>query len=302
METLQSSGTPLVILNPAANRGDMQYYRELVRKQAAIHQATYVETRWAGEAKELAQQAALAGRPVVVVGGDGTLNEVVNGLLAVEQRVPLGIIAAGSGNDFAWNTLKLPRDPLLAVERAFTGRLLDVDAGCVNGHFFANGFSVGLDADICVATNTMRRWPLVRGAALYYLAALRQLFFGYYRCPWLEFTVDDEPRHSEQRYVILAVTNGPAYGAGFYINPTADHCDGLLDVCAVDYLPIWRTLRLLPGVKQGQHVHAPEVKFYRVRSIHIKCRRPVMLQADGETMAVTEVDAQILPAALCVRV
>jgi diacylglycerol kinase (ATP) len=302
MDIALPSGAPLVILNPAANRGDMRFYREFVQREALIHGAHYVETRWAGDAKELAQQAAQEGRSIIMVGGDGTLNEIVNGILAAEKRVPLGIIAAGSGNDFAWNTLKLPRDPHGAVERAFNGRLLDVDAGKVNGHFFANGFSVGLDADISVATNTMRRWPLLRGSLLYTLAAVRQLLFGYHRCPWLEFAINEESLHSEQRYILLAVTNGPAYGAGFHINPSADCCDGLLDICAVDYTPVLRTLKLLPGVKKGKHVSAPEVKFYRAHSIHIKSRRPVMLQADGEVTIVTIVDAQILPAALCVRV
>jgi diacylglycerol kinase (ATP) len=90
-------------------------------------------------------------RPVIIVGGDGSVNEVVNGILAAGRRVPLGIVGAGSGNDYAWNTLKLPRDPAEAIERAFTGQLVDADAGIVNGRYFANSFSVGLDADIAVA-------------------------------------------------------------------------------------------------------------------------------------------------------
>ena len=96
---------------------------------------------------------------MIVVGGDGSVHEVVNGLLTSGRRVPLGIVAAGSGNDFAWNTLCLPRDPAQALERAFAGELVDVDAGRVNGRYFANAFSVGLDADIAVAAQRLKRWP-----------------------------------------------------------------------------------------------------------------------------------------------
>src|SRR5579859_7557361 len=128
MDATQFSGQPLVILNPVANRGDMRDYRVLVRQRAEQEQAEYVETRLQGEAKERAMQAAGENRPVIIVGGDGSVHEVVNGILASGRRVPLGIVAAGSGNDFAWNTLRLPRDPELALERAFSGQMVEVDA------------------------------------------------------------------------------------------------------------------------------------------------------------------------------
>src|SRR5579883_728662 len=126
--SLTASGL-LVVLNPAANRGKALRCRELARQRAAEEGAEYIETSRAGEAEEWARRAANEGRAVIIVGGDGSIHEVVNGLLACERRVPLGIVAAGSGNDFAWNTLQLPRDPVEAFERAFHGALIDVDAG-----------------------------------------------------------------------------------------------------------------------------------------------------------------------------
>src|SRR4051812_23014014 len=145
-EPVMTKTSPLVVLNPTANRGNMQQYRELVQAQAATEQAEYVETRVAGEAEERSRQAANEGRSIVIVGGDGSVYEAVNGVLSGSQRVPLGIVAAGSGNDYAWNTLRLPRDPVEAVARAFHGTPVDVDAGKVNGRYFANAFSIGLDA------------------------------------------------------------------------------------------------------------------------------------------------------------
>jgi diacylglycerol kinase (ATP) len=294
---------PLVILNPAANCGNMAKYRTLLQQYLAQEQADYVETQKPGEAKDLALHAASDDRAVIVVGGDGSINEVVNGILLANKRVPLGIIAAGSGNDFAWNTLKLPKDPLAAIERAFHGRLLNVDVGRVNGRYVANGFSVGLDADIACAVDGMKNLPLLRGSKLYYLAALRQLLFGYHRCPWLTITMDDSAEDVlEQRYVLVAVSNGPAYGAGFHINPNADCCDGFFDVCTVDYTSILRVLRLFPSVKKGQHVGEPEVHFTRVKRISITSKIGVHMQVDGETTTITQLEAEIIPGALCIRV
>ena len=305
MET--ASGQPLVILNPASNRGNMDRFRAVVRPRAEQEQAEYVETRRQGEAKELAMQAALQNRAVIVVGGDGSVHEVVNGILASGRRVPLGIIAAGSGNDFAFNTLKLPRNLLEAVERAFHGTPIDVDAGKVNTRYFANSFSVGLDADIAVAAESIKKIPFMTGMRLYYTSTLKQLFFGYHRCPYLSFRLEETPEPlqepaGERRYVLMAVTIGPTYGAGFRINPKADYRDGYFDICTIRYTPLPRALKLLPVVKKGEHEGLPEVTFYRAKSVLISSRKTVNMQVDGETTSATTYEAEILPGALLVRV
>lgn len=305
MEQEQFSGQTLVILNPAANRGNMHSYRELVRARAEREQAEYVETRLQGEAKERAMQAARDNRPIIIVGGDGSVHEAVNGILASGRRVPLGIVAAGSGNDFAWHTLKLPHDPQAALERAFSGELVEVDAGTVNGRYFANSCSIGIDADIAVAAGKMKKYPLMSGSRLYYATTLKQLLFGYGRCPWLAFDIDGESGVSkpvESRYVIMAITIGPTYGAGFRINPRARYNDGLFEVCTIDYMSLSRALKFLPLVKKGEHEMLPEVTFYRAATISATSRNPVNMQMDGETTSVTSFRAEILPGALLVRV
>src|SRR6266516_6925192 len=210
METTESSNNPLVILNPAANRGKMHHYRPLLQPYIERVKAEYVETGRRGEAQERARTAAKEGRPVIIVGGDGSVHEAVNGILSAGGQVPLGIVAAGSGNDYAWNTLKLPHEPAAAIERAFTGHLVDSDAGIVNGKYFVNSFSIGLDADIAAAAGQLKKIPFMSGSRLYYTASLKQLFFGYSRCPWLRFTLDGEEQTSGstfKRYVLMAVTN-----------------------------------------------------------------------------------------------
>ena len=306
MDNSPSSGNPTVILNPTANRGNMARYRALLRSRLESEpQAEYVETSRQGEAQERAMNAAKEGRPIIIVGGDGSVHEVVNGILRAGRRVPLGIVAAGSGNDYAWHTLKLPKDPAAAIERAFTGQLVDSDAGIVNGRYFVNSFSVGLDADIAVAASWMKKIPFMSGSRLYYGTTIKQLLFGYYRCPWLTITLDGAAEPVEavaKRYVLMAVTNGPTYGAGFRINPTADYKDGLLDICTISYTPLPRALKLLPVVQKGEHSELPEVTFFRARSVRIESQRPVNIQMDGETTHATSYDAKILPAALLVRV
>ncbi len=306
MDNSPSSGNPTVILNPTANRGNMARYRALLRSRLESEpQAEYVETSRQGEAQERAMNAAKEGRPIIIVGGDGSVHEVVNGILRAGRRVPLGIVAAGSGNDYAWHTLKLPKDPAAAIERAFTGQLVDSDAGIVNGRYFVNSFSVGLDADIAVAASWMKKIPFMSGSRLYYGTTIKQLLFGYHRCPWLTITLDGAAEPVEavaKRYVLMAVTNGPTYGAGFRINPTADYNDGLLDICTISYTPLPRALKLLPVVQKGEHSELPEVTFFRARSVRIESQRPVNIQMDGETTHATSYDAKILPAALLVRV
>ena len=306
MGTLSSFGDPIIILNPAANRGKMDKYRTLILERAKREEAQYVETTKQGEAKELAMVAASKGCPIIVVGGDGSVHEVVNGILSSGSRVPLGIVGAGSGNDFAWNTLKLPHDAVHSIDKAFNGQLVEVDAGIVNGSYFVNSFSIGLDAAIAVTANRMKKIPLMSGARLYYTATLKELLLGYRKCPWLSFRSQSEDGSTtnvqSKRFVLIAVTNGPTYGAGFRINPKANHSDGLFDVCTIDYAPLIRALKLLPVVKKGEHVGLPEVTCYLAKSISIESQYCVNVQTDGETSNSDRYSVKNLPAALLLRV
>ncbi len=295
---------PLVILNPAANRGHMARHRALLQQRLTHEHAEYRETSSAGEAQDLAYRAACDGRPIVVVGGDGSVNEVVNGILRSGRRIPLGIVAAGSGNDFATSTLRLPREPEQAIERAFSGQPVSVDAGKVNGIYFVNACSIGLDADIAEAAGKLKKYPLMSGARLYYGAVFRQLFFGYHRCPWLKIRLDEEVfvAEGEKHYVLVAISNGPAYGAGFNINPAAQYDDGLFDICTIDYTSLLNALRWLPILKKGRHAQLPVTTFYRAHHVYVESRVPVNIQVDGETTRATRFEIEMLPGALSIRV
>lgn len=302
---ISPSDHPLVLLNPTSNRGHMEAYRSLVKKKSEECQGEYIETQRGGEVEERAKEAAQQGRPVIAVGGDGTVHEAVNGILSSGCQVPLGLVGAGSGNDYAWVTLKLPKDPAEAIERAFHGQVVQADAGQLNGRYFANAFSVGLDGEIAATAARLKKYPLMSGFRLYYTSTITQLLFGYQKCPFLYLNMSDGEKEfavDTDRYVLIAVSNGPTYGAGFRINPKADFQDTFLDICTIRYAPLPRALRLLPIVQKGDHEGLPEVAFYRAKSIDIECRKPVALQMDGETSQETSFHAKILPGVLQVRV
>src|SRR5258708_8632408 len=178
------------------------------------------------------------------------------------------------------------------------GQLVNADVGMVNGEYFANSFSVGLDADIAVAAEQMKKVPFMTGSRLYYGTTLKQLLFGYHRCPWLTLRLDDGQQLDQEearRYILIAVTIGPTYGAGFRINPTADYTDGLFDICTISYTPLLRALRLLPIVKKGEHAGLPEVTFYTPKSIQIESQATLNAHSDPDTPLPTCYDVSILP-------
>ena len=145
-EATPTSGSPVVILNPASDRGRTKTLRGKLERALMGGRGELVLTDGHRAAEKLAARAALEGRGVVAVGGDGTITEAASGILATGRMVPFGIVPAGSGNDYAYVTLGLPHDPFQALEIALTGPTQRMDAGQVNDRYFANSLSVGIDA------------------------------------------------------------------------------------------------------------------------------------------------------------
>ncbi len=295
--------SPVVILNPAANHGRATRMRPLIEQALAGGRGELVLTERRRHGEEIGREAAQSGRSVVVVGGDGTLAEVANGILSVQQpaEVALGLIAAGNGNDYAWHTLKLPRDTAEALEVALEGKVVTVDAGMVNGRYFINSLGIGIDANIAAAAEEMKRYPFMQGSALYWGSSLREILFHYNRCPWLKVYPDGEETDG-RLYALCAVSIGPTYGGGFRINPQAEIHDGLFDMCMMVKPPKLRALRILGLVSKGEHTTLPEVTMRRVRSVVLESREPVYAHLDGEVIKSTRFEAHVLPGALRVRV
>lgn len=293
-----AEGPPVVILNPASKRGG-RLRRWLVRALKG-GRGELVVTDAPRAAERIAERAARDGRQVIAVGGDGTIAEVVNGIMASGRRVPLGIVPAGNGNDYAYHTLGLPRDVRKALELALTGTPVAMDAGEVNGRYFANALGVGIDANIAAAAISLKRVPLLRGQALYWASSLRELLFHYNRCPSLTVAHDGESR-DRQPYAMAALSLGPTVGGGFKVNPGADARDGYFDLCLIVKPSQLRALRLLPKVEKGQHLGEWEVKQLRVRTVTLESDKPIYAHLDGEVISAARFEARILPGALLVR-
>ncbi len=270
-----------IILNPEAGKGHGR--KLLPRVTAAFNErgATYElhQTAGPGDATRLARTAA--GNIVVAVGGDGTINEVANGL--VENPRPLGILPAGSGNDFI-KAVKVPKDFAGAVDTLFRGKLASIDVGFVStgggegnsgGRHFVNGVGVGFDAAVAAKTAEIR---FLTGVPLY-LAAVFQTI-GKYTPP--RFSSEIDGKRGESRNFLVAIGNGPCAGGGFYLTPDAVIDDGLLDVCLIDPVSIPTILRLMPKVMAGKHGKAKQVKFIRCRNIRLDSSDQFYVHADGE--------------------
>jgi diacylglycerol kinase (ATP) len=270
-------------------------------------QARLIETREPGHAERLAAGAADLGHDrVVAVGGDGTVQEVVNGLMAGPEagRPALGIVPAGSGNDLV-RSLGLPIAPLEALPVALgaTTRPLDLGQATRDGgvRYFAAAGGTGFDAQVAF-TMSSRRGTWQRGRAGYFLSTLNELRRFRNRELRLSLVTDGGPRDVEGRFLFVAFANGPYYGGGMQICPDASIDDGLLDLCLVGDISRMGALRELPGIYQAAHVDHPLVEIVRVRELAIDGQDGTLVHLDGEPFGELPVHVSVLAGAVNVAV
>ena len=305
--------TPLFIVNPIAGSG--RAHRLLPRIEAWLAEqgieARILETREAGHAERLAAAASDLGHDrVIAVGGDGTIQEVLNGLLssgvATDGGPPaMGLIPSGRGNDLA-RSVNLPIDPMACLPIALGDTTQPFDVGRAEGadgsqrHFGAAG-GVGFDAAVAY-TMAVRRRFWMRGEAGYFLGTLNEL--RRYRNSELVVTLigDDEDRVVSQRFLFVAFANGPYYGGGMQICPDARTDDGWLDVCLVGDLSRVAALRELPGIYQAKHLRNPMVQIVRARRLRIEGDGATRVHLDGEPFGNVPVEVTLLPGAVSVAV
>ena len=304
---------PLFIVNPIAGNG--RAHGLAPRIQSWLERrgltARLLETRERGHAERLASRAGDLGHDrVVVVGGDGTIQEVVNGLLSA-ARVPgngvpaLGAIPAGNGNDLV-RDLALPLDPMAALVVALGEETRPIDVAVATGadgrprHFAVAG-GVGFDARVAHVMYG-HRYPWQRGRAGYFLSTFFELLR--FRNHRLHLTLETHEGRLEieRTSLLVAFANGPYYGGGMQICPGADPSDGYLDVCVAGDLSRWEAIRLLPGIYKGAHVGHPKVEFVRARWVRFDGEDGTLVHLDGEPFGAIPVTIDLLPAALQVAV
>lgn len=259
-----------------------------------------------GHARELAKSAAKKGYELVVsVGGDGTINEVVNGLYDADNitNVMLGIISTGTGRDYI-RTIGIPRAYQEACQCLISPRKLTVDIGVVEytgsgqtvKRLFVNFAGLGFDAEIVKATT--QKFKALSNTASYLMGLLTTLLL--YKNKEISLVIDGEA--AERKVCTVLISNGKYGGGGMLAAPDADPTDGLLDVLIIGDLNKPDLLWSLPRVYKGTHLTHPKVTMKRAKEIEIRSAEPVSLQADGELLEELPARFYVLPAALNIAV
>ncbi|PKQ15961.1 MAG: diacylglycerol kinase [Actinobacteria bacterium HGW-Actinobacteria-7] len=286
----------LVIANPEARHGETAKLIPVIGQLLTNLPHDLIVTNGRGHATELA--AAAADYDIVIaVGGDGTVHEVLNGLMSIEapNRPALGLLPTGSGNDTR-RTLGIPEDLAQAALTLATGQLKRFDVGVCNGVYFNNSFAAGLDAKV-TAKAVEYKVTKKRDGLWLYLTALLHVLFHELDSFTLRISIDEQPAVSHDT-LIVAVTNGPTYGGGFFITPDALADDGLFDVCMIDPLSLPQALMRLPFVIAGKHTRMKPVHMSRHRSLVIECDGALPAQIDGEVLLESRYDISIMPGAI----
>jgi len=256
---------------------------------------------------EIARKALEEGyRYFVTVGGDGTVHEVINGLV-VQGRVPpdvtLSIIPGGTGSDYI-RILGISRDPAQACRTTLGHQTRQVDIGeiqCLREgtpmtRYFVNVAGLGFDSEVCARVNRSNK--RVSGTVPYLTSLILTLFS--YTNKDVQITVDG--RQFEGRFNSVVVCNGQYFGGGMWVGPKAAPDDGLFDLVLLGDLSKLEFLKNVPRVYKGTHLTHPKVQSMQAREVHVEARQRMFIQAEGELVGEAPATFRLIPAALNVRV
>lgn len=306
-------GWVLVVCNPVSGLGRGLERLGVVRRAFDVRGVTYKAetTSRQGDAARLAYSASRAGcSAVVVIGGDGTLFEVVNGVMGFADPeaaqhalspVAVGLVQAGRGSDFG-RSIGVPSDVEAACDRLLAGRTRTIDLGHVTytafsgkprARYFINAAGMGFDAEVAMRSNVA---PRVFGGTVPYLSSLLTTLVTY-RNKRLSVRVDKgEARQARANSIVIA--NGQYFGGGMKIAPDAELSDGLFDVATLGDLGKIDLVRNVPRVYDGSHITHPKVDVLRAYQVEINSPDRLLLQADGEVLGTAPARFTVIPGAI----
>lgn len=318
----RGAGRSRLIVNPSSGKDRGPHYLPAINSALRDSFGTLeiVMTIGSGDGEETAVRAIEDGcTRLFVAGGDGTLNEVVNGLLKAQalDRVPIGLLPLGTGNDFA-RMLHLSEDPEEALAALAERREVAVDVGTLNGRAFINASGGGFISEVSEAVDDHLK--AVAGRLAFLIGGARVVFhyepvLTRVRVPadgfralsyeaedrqaegegWRDFGGD---RVLETRLHMFAVCNAKQIGGGRLIAPHARVDDGWLDVCLVDAMPAMEFVGLLRKVATGgSHLGDARVRYFRVREMEMTFEHPVKVNTDGELLEADRCVYRVLPGA-----
>ena len=270
------------IVNPKAGNGRVTKVLQLLKLEISTRRLD-TEILFSEEPGHATRLAATAtGDVIVAVGGDGTINEVANGIIGSSKV--LGIIPSGSGNDLI-KSLGIPADFHGAFSKFLGGKSILMDCATVQcgvpnqtaepGRYFLNGVGIGFDATVAERSSRVR---YITGTTRYVVAVL--LTLGMYKSPTFKIALDSGSKVSKN--LLIAIGNGRCAGGGFYLTPDAKIDDGYLDVCMIEEISIPQILAIMPKVMKGKHVSEKEVTMDRAKIITVEAPEPFNVHADGE--------------------
>ena len=294
-----------IILNPMADMGNAWRVARDLRSITQEHGGVdWSGTVYPGHAIELAKQAGEAGYDMVIaMGGDGTVHEVMNGLMQVpeDKRPIMGVVPVGSGNDFAHgiNASKTPTD---ALKRAITGEASTIDLGLMtdeNGRkeYFDNTLGIGFGAIVTIRSHQL---PLLRGFLMYLAAVIQTIVIDHNP---ITMQIETDAEKWEQRVIYLVICNGPREGGGFLIAPEAKIDDGIFHYAMITDVSRPMMFRIVPEVMKGTHGRFKQVRMGTCKKFSLTADKPLYMHADGEIFSgpgtdVRKVTFEILPNAL----
>jgi len=293
-----------IIANPAAGRGAGAKAIPQVERWMSQHGLDFdlVRTVRPGHGAELAREAVLSGVEVVVaMGGDGTANEVMNGLMAAKQAgkqgFALGVLGVGRGSDFA-HAIGVPRDLELACQVLAEGHRRTIDIGRVvggnapRGRYFGNCVGVGFDAIATIEAAKLPRW----GGFLSFLVAVLKTIFLYNKAA--VSTVAYDGKTLTQPSLMISVMNGRRLGGGFFMAPQSEPDDGLFDLCIAHQVSRVRIFGLIPHFLRGTQSTQKEITTGQAARITITAVEGALpAQTDGEILCVDgqKLEIELLP-------
>jgi diacylglycerol kinase (ATP) len=280
-----------VIVNPTSGRGNGEKFYPIIKQrfQELDLQFEMLRTQSPGHGIQLAEKASRSGSEVVVaVGGDGTANEVLNGLVRARQagegEAVLGLIPVGRGNDFAYG-VGAAAGFEEACQALTSGWRKWIDVGCVRGgdfpegRFFGNGVGIGFDAVVGFEALKLKR---LHGFPSYIVAALKTIFL-YYHAPLVRVEFDGQ--ELELPALMVSVMNGKRMGGGFFMAPEGQPDDGLFDMCIARQVSRPGIFKLIPRFMKGSQAGHPAIQMVRADRVTINALQGSLpAHADGETL------------------
>ncbi|MBC8061873.1 MAG: diacylglycerol kinase family lipid kinase [Clostridiaceae bacterium] len=281
----------LFIINPMAGKGNsLKLIPKIEEIFCDLKQEYKIEiTQRPGHAIELVRAyVQQEDYRVYAVGGDGTLNEVLNGM--VGSNSSLGVIPAGSGNDYIKSITKHPALDIL--QRTIIGKERLIDIGRINDRYFLNVASSGIDAKIAFNAQRLKKLPIINGFTAYLLSIIYTIFK--YKSQFVITEIDDYK--FKEITLLVAFGKGSSYGGGMKVLPNTIIDDGYLDVCYVKGMNKFKILTLFPTLIKGTHGAFTEyVSFFKCKRAKVSSEVEMPINIDGEIIMSKEVNFSILP-------